>query len=233
MSPPPSTTTTIVTRMAAAARPTGPRTEVTRSRILDDFIVETSARYWLERAKTADIGPMSRRARTSVTQPFRGLIRRWSCLIGLSAVVASGAAAASQEAGEAVRSESVRFFGFEERTTTDWSHAFKQAPGLPRQGLFFDVVTDETTRRSGEASLRFDLEGGSISYRTRRETSIQIGSDSDYRVTGWVRAKGLERSTPRIEVRVVDGYQLDLSMAAGLSEDPVAEATRALFYGEP
>lgn len=153
--------------------------------------------------------------------------------MGLAAVAASGAAAGPQESGQAVQSESVRFFGFEERTTTDWSHAFKQAPGLPRQGLFFDVVTDETTRRSGEASLRFDLEGGSISYRTRRETSIEIGSDSDFRVTGWVRAKGLERSTPRLEVRLVDGYQLDLAMAAGLSEDPVAEATRALFYGEP
>ena len=49
-------------------------------------------------------------------------------------------------------------FGFEERTTADWSHAFEQAPGMPRRGLFFDVSTDETVRRDGRASIRFDLE---------------------------------------------------------------------------
>lgn len=233
MSPPPTTTTTNVTRIAAAARPTGPRTEVRTSRDREGFILETSARYWLERAKTADIGPVSLRARTSLIRSVPGLLRRWTSAIGLMTVATSTAVAWPQEADEVTRSERIRFFGFEERTTTDWSHAFEQAPGLPRQGLFFDVATDETTRRSGDASLRFDLEGGSISYRTRRATSIQIGSDTDYRVTGWVRAKGLERSTPRLEVRVVDGYQLDLAIAAGLSEDPVAEATMALFVGEP
>ena len=124
-------------------------------------------------------------------------------------------------------------FGFEERTTTDWSHAFEQAPGLPRQGLFFDVATDEETRWSGRASLRFDLEGGSISYRTRRETSIEITPDSDFRVTGWVRSEGLERSRPRLEARLVDGYQLELAMSAEGSKDPVADATRAVLVAEP
>ncbi len=127
----------------------------------------------------------------------------------------------------------IRTFDFEERTTSDWSHAFEQAPGLPRQGLFFDVVTDEEVRRSGGASLRFDLEGGSISYRTRYESSLAISSRTDYRVTGWIRSTGLRQSTARLEVRLVDGYQLDLMIAEGSSRDPVASATRAVLRGDP
>ena len=195
--------------------------------------METSARYWLERAKTADIGPVSLCARTSAARWLRGPVRRWGSLILLAGLTASGDAASIDEPSATSVEDVVHVFGFEERTTTDWSHAFEQASGLPRQGLFFDVATDEQTRRSGRASLRFDLEGGSISYRTRRETSIEIASDSDYQVTGWIRSEGLERSTARLEVRLVDGYQLDLAMVEGVSEDPVADATRTVLVEKP
>ena len=124
-------------------------------------------------------------------------------------------------------------FGFEERTTADWSHAFEQAPGMPRRGLFFDVSTDETVRRDGRASIRFDLEGGSISYRTRDEASIPVEPEAEYRVTGWIRSQGLEHARARIEVRLVDGRRLDLLRDAGTSKDPVAEATRSLHVAAP
>ncbi|MBC02089.1 MAG: hypothetical protein CMJ34_02120 [Phycisphaerae bacterium] len=219
--------------MAAAARPIGLVTEDRRSLDCGRVISETSARYWLERAKTADIGRVTVRFRTSVIRCLRGPVRRWGSMILLAGLAVTGAAAPGEDPVLDPESDVIRVFGFEERTTTDWSHAFEQAPGLPRQGLFFDVATDEGIRRSGRASLRFDLEGGSISYRTRRESSVEIAPDADYRVTGWVRSEGLDRSTPRLEVRVVDGYQLELAMSEGISEDPIGDATRAVFIEEP
>ena len=233
MIPPPSTTTMRETRRAAAANLIGSVADASRSLGRGRFIRETSARYWLERAKTADIGPVSRCARTFRDRRLRGPVHRWGSLILLAALTGTGDAVSNEESSVDSRDDLVHVFGFEERTTTDWSHAFEQASGLPRQGLFFDVATDEQTKRSGRASLRFDLEGGSISYRTRRETSISISSDSDYRVTGWIRSEGLERSIARLEVRLVDGYQLELSTAEGISEDPVADATRAVLIEEP
>jgi hypothetical protein len=119
---------------------------------------------------------------------------------------------------------------FEDRetATADWSHVFEQAPGLPRRSLFFDAVVDESIAASGGSSLRFHLEGGSISYRMRPEAAIPIRLDADYRVSARVRTEDLRHATARLEIRVVDGRRWrDRDASAG---DPVADATIALLH---
>lgn len=114
---------------------------------------------------------------------------------------------------------------FEDRetATADWSHLFDQAPGLPPRSILFDAVVDEQESFSGRSSLRFDLQGGSISYRTRRDAAIPVTEGGRYRISAVIRQRDLDRADARLEARVVDLDRLE--EFAGSSEDAVAEST--------
>lgn len=203
---------------------------------LREVIRETSARDWLERAKTADIEqvPMcTGTSRTMTRDPNpgpRGLTRRlgsWCAALLLPACAALAGPVGTVDDDERV----VRQIGFEERATTDWSHVFEQAPGLPRRGLFFDAMVDESISHEGDSSLRLKLEGGSISYRMLPEAAIPLESRADYRISGWIRTEGLAHAEARLELRIVDGDQMKLISETTDSEDPIAEATVELLVG--
>ena len=205
---------------------------------LRDVIRETSARDWLERAKTADIDHVSMSLETTGTTTRhpdpgpRGRARRrgsWCAALLMPVGVLLAGVAAAGDGDERI----VRRLGFEERATTDWSHVFEQAPGLPRRGLFFDAVVDESVRHRGQSSLRLELEGGSISYRMLPEAAIPLESDADYRISGWIRTEGLENAQARLELRIVDGDRMKLIKDTSESKDPVAEATVELLVGRP
>ena len=122
----------------------------------------------------------------------------------------------------------VALIDFEDRetATADWSHIFEQAPGLPPRSILFDAVVDEQESFSGRSSLRFDLQGGSISYRMRGDAAIPVEAGGRYRISAAIRQDDLDRAGARLEARVVDLDRLEA--LAGVSADPVAEATRLL-----
>ena len=114
---------------------------------------------------------------------------------------------------------------FEDRetATADWSHVFEQAPGLPPLSILFDAVVDEREAHSGRSSLRFDLQGGSISYRMRRDAAIPVEAGGRYRFSAEIRQTGLQRAVARVEARVVDLDRLDA--LSDRFDDPIAEST--------
>ncbi|MCH2160479.1 MAG: hypothetical protein MK085_01260 [Phycisphaerales bacterium] len=122
-------------------------------------------------------------------------------------------------------------FDFEEKDTFDWSHLFEQEPELPPKGLFFDASADDQVSKTGRMSLRLDLRGGSISYRTRSDLLIPAEPDSRYLVRGWVRTEDLAHAAARIEMRVVDGAVF--KSASATEVDPVLKATVAEFASSP
>lgn len=126
----------------------------------------------------------------------------------------------------------VHRFDFEDIRKADWSHAFEQAHGLPPQDRFFTANVDDLRRSGGDWSLRIDILGGSVSYRTRPEVVLPASVDSRFHFSGDVRTKGLVHAAARLEVRLVDGDLLDRSHAAGMS-DAVETATIDRFVSEP
>ena len=137
-----------------------------------------------------------------------------STLPGGSAVVLSAILALSG-AGSAVAVPSqeetsrnrrlIQGFDFEEQITSDWSHIFMQEPSLPPKGLFFEATGDSRIQHDGAMSLRLNLLGGSISYRTGPQIEIPTDPDARYLVRGWVRTEGLGHAGARIEARILDG----------------------------
>ncbi len=121
---------------------------------------------------------------------------------------------------------------FEDRemATADWSHLFQQAPGLPPVTILFDAVVDETTACTGRSSLRFDLQGGSISYRMRDDAAIPVDPGGRYRVSAEIRQTGLQKAMARIEARVVDLDRFDALLDS--SADAVAESTLSIHRSE-
>ena len=125
----------------------------------------------------------------------------------------------------------ITYFDFEERVTADWSHLFLQEPSLPPKGLFFSATGDPDRFVNGAMSLRLDLHGGSISYRTADHVVIPAQRNARYLVRAWVMTEKLEHAHARIEVRVVD--QSRLTAQEGVVDDPVLAATVAEFASDP
>lgn len=159
-----------------------------------------------------------------------------STLPGGSAVVLSAILALSG-AGSAVAAPSqeetsrnrrlIQGFDFEEQITSDWSHIFMQEPSLPPKGLFFEATGDSRIQHDGAMSLRLNLLGGSISYRTGPQIEIPTDPDARYLVRGWVRTEGLGHAGARIEARILDGERFEEIRTEG--EDPVIAATLGEF----
>ncbi len=157
------------------------------------------------------------------------------CLTLLAMSSAPTTAVASPAGGSdppAVTRRLVHRFDFEDIQKADWSHVFEQAHGLPPQDRFFTANVDDLRRSDGDWSLRIDILGGSVSYRTRPEVVLPASVDSRYHFAGDVRTTGLVNASARLEVRLVDGDLLDRSHAAGMS-DAVESATIERFVSEP
>ena len=157
------------------------------------------------------------------------------CLTLLAMSSAPTTAVASPAGGSdppAVTRRLVHRFDFEDIQKADWSHVFEQAHGLPPQDRFFTANVDDLRRSDGDWSLRIDILGGSVSYRTRPEVVLPASVDSRYHFAGDVRTTGLANASARLEVRLVDGDLLDRSHAAGMS-DAVESATIERFVSEP
>ncbi|MAH66601.1 MAG: hypothetical protein CMJ27_09485 [Phycisphaerae bacterium] len=132
----------------------------------------------------------------------------------------------------AVTRRLIHRFDFEDIQKADWSHVFEQAHGLPPQDRFFTANVDDLRRSDGDWSLRIDILGGSVSYRTRPEVVLPASVDSRFHFAGDVRTTGLDNAAARLEVRLVDGDLLDRSHEAGMS-DAVESATVERFVSEP
>ena len=181
------------------------------------------------RAKSADIGRME--------WLFSSVRRRAG--LGFLALLAMSSAPTTAVASPAGGSDPpgttrrlVHQFDFEDIQKADWSHVFEQAHGLPPQDRFFTANVDELRRSDGDWSLRIDILGGSVSYRTRPEVVLPASVDSRFHFTGDVRTEGLKNAAARLEVRLVDGDLLDRSHAAGMP-DAVESATIERFVSEP
>ena len=122
-------------------------------------------------------------------------------------------------------------FDFEDIQKADWSHVFEQAHGLPPKDRFFTANVDDLRRADGDWSLRIDILGGSVSYRTRPEIVLPASIDSRFQFAGEVRTTGLVNASARLEVRLVDGDLLDNAHASGAS-DAVESSTIARFTSE-
>ncbi len=180
------------------------------------------------RAKSADIGRM---------EWLFSSVRRGGPLGFLTLLAMSSAptTAVSSPVGgpdpPEVTRRLVHRFDFEDIQKADWSHVFEQAHGLPPQDRFFTANVDELRRSDGDWSLRIDILGGSVSYRTRPEVVLPASVDSRFHFAGDVRTTGLENAAARLEVRLVDGDLLDRSHAAGMP-DAVEAATIDRFVSE-
>jgi hypothetical protein len=184
---------------------------------------------WLQsRAKSADIGRMHLLFSTGRFRTLIGIVALLS--IPAAGLVMAVPVEAGVEPPPATR-RLVHRFDFEEIQKADWSHVFQQANGLPPKGRFFTANVDEDERRRGDWSLRIQIFGGSVSYRTRPEVRLPANVDSRFQLVGSVRTLGLQHASARLEVRLVDGDLLDRSHAAGMS-DAIEVATVASFVSE-
>ena len=129
----------------------------------------------------------------------------------------------------------LKHFDFEFGTEgkTDWSHVFHQEPGLPPQSLsFFIAETDTEHHHEGEMSLRLEIRGGSISYRTAEHVVIPVKPDAAYQVETWVRTENLNVSAARLEARVIEEGRRVAAVEAN-ALDPIFESTVAEFTSMP
>ena len=161
-----------------------------------------------------------------------GLLGFLTLLTMSSAPTTAVASPAGGSDPPAVTRRLVHRFDFEDIQKADWSHVFEQAHGLPPQDRFFTANVDDLRRADGDWSLRIDILGGSVSYRTRPEVVLPASVDSRFHFAGDVRTTGLDNAAARLEVRLVDGDLLDRSHAAGMS-DAVESATIETFVSEP
>ena len=153
----------------------------------------------------------------------------------LAALALPGLGAIPLGAEDSREGRVLKHFDFEFGTEgkTDWSHVFHQEPGLPPQSLsFFIAETDTEHHREGEMSLRLEIRGGSISYRTAEHVVIPIRPDAKYEVETWVRTEDLEVSAARLEARVIEEGRRLAAVEAG-ALDPIFESTIAEFTSEP
>lgn len=154
---------------------------------------------------------------------------RWGALLALS--LSWGGVLEAQASQETTEGRLITAFDFEERITADWSHLFLQEPSLPPRGLFFNVAGDPDRFLSGSMSLRFDLHGGSISYRTADHVVIPAQSNARYLIRAWVMTEGLQNAHARLEARVVDQSKFAAQDAEVI--DPVLKSTVAEFTSDP